>query len=182
METIKNIQDASGVDLATIDADAKALGDLKRANPSLTIFTPSSQFFSQVRQVVNLYVTAVPLAIVWPRSEADVSDIVKYVLARDIPLCVRAGGHDLYGRSMQDGVLVIDMRCMGKVEIADDNQTAIVQGGTFSGDLGRLLSEKGLYTTIGASASVSYAGFALFGGYGAMSGVYGLGSDNIISA
>jgi FAD/FMN-containing dehydrogenase len=181
MDVISNIKNEAGVDLATIDAEAKVLGDLKRANPSMTIFTPSSQFYSQVRQIQCLYVTDVPLAIVWPRSESDVSNIVKYALARDIPFCVRSGGHDLYGRSMQDGTLVIDMRCMDKVEITDDD-VVTVQGGALQGDLSRILSDKGLYTTTGACASVSYAGYAIFGGYGPSSGLHGMGSDNIIGA
>jgi FAD/FMN-containing dehydrogenase len=83
---------------------------------------------------------------------------------------------------MQDGMLVIDMRCMDKVEIADDNETVMVQGGALSGQVSQLLSEKGLFTTLGASALVSYAGFAMFGGYGAVSGTYGLGCDNIVHA
>lgn len=182
MEVISNIKNEAGVDIATIDAEANVLGDLKRANPWLTIFTPSSQFFSQVRQIQCLYVTDVPLAILWPRSESDVSKIVKYAVARQIPFCVRSGGHDLYGRSMQDGMLVIDMRCMDKVEVAADKKSVVVQGGACSGDMSQILSEKELFTTIGSSNSVSYAGFAISGGYGPVSGLYGMGSDNIIGA
>jgi FAD/FMN-containing dehydrogenase len=182
MEVIADIKNEPGVDLATIEAEAKVLSDLKRDNPSLAIFTPSSPFFAQVRQIQSLSITDVPLAIVWPRSEADVANIVKYAVAQDIAFCVRSGGHDYYGRSMQEGKLVIDLRCMNKVEIAGDNKTATVQGGTLTGSLNKMLSEKGLVTTLPAGASVSYAGFAIFGGYGPVSGTYGLGNDNIVGA
>jgi FAD/FMN-containing dehydrogenase len=88
----------------------------------------------------------------------------------------------MFGRSMQEGQLVIDLRCMNKVEIAHDGKTVLAQGGVYSGDIGQILSEKGLVTTLGACISVGYAGFAMFGGYGIVSGTYGMGCDNIVGA
>jgi FAD/FMN-containing dehydrogenase len=181
-ESIKAMKTEPGSDLKTIEADAATIVELKRMNPTLPIFTSSCPHFAKVREINCYTITNAPLAIVRPQSETDVATIVKYAVAQDIPFCVRSGGHDYYGRSMMNGTLVIDMRSMDKIEVVENGTAANVQGGTLMGDLSRHLGESGLATVIGSCDSVSYAGFALFGGYGLLSGEYGMGNDNILGA
>src|SRR5437762_14244277 len=101
-ESMKAMKTEPGANLKTIEADAANIAELKRTNPALPIFTSSSSHFAKVREINNYSITNVPLAIVRPQSEADVSAVVKYAVTQKIPFCVRSGGHDYYGRSMVD--------------------------------------------------------------------------------
>lgn len=71
---------------------------------------------------------------------------------------------------------------MRAVTIDPDARTAHVQGGATAGDLMEAGQKHGLATATGTISSVGMAGFTLGGGYGPLTGAYGLGADNLLSA
>jgi hypothetical protein len=120
------------------------------------------------------------LGVVRPQNRDEVASVLRFCLERNVEFTIRGGGHDCASRTLVDGALVIDMRDINHVVIAEDKKSAKVGGGILSGDLAKALGKDGLGTPTGTIASVGYTGWATLGGYGPLSSHYGLGVDQII--
>ncbi|KAF7534063.1 hypothetical protein G7Z17_g13423 [Cylindrodendrum hubeiense] len=179
-----SISGLEGASLTTIEADASSLLSILDKHPSLPIFTRSTSGFESVRQTCNSNVTTQPLAIVRPRTEAEVSSVVIHCVGHSprIRLAIRTGGHDMWERSLVEDGVVIDLRALDQVEVAEDKSSARIGGGIMGGALIRQLETLGLSTPTGFCTGVGYAGWALGGGYGVLQGKYGLGCDQILAA
>ncbi len=162
-----NLQGASR---STIESDASSLLPLLDTHPSLSIFTKSTPGFEEIRETCNSNITIQPLAIIRPRAEAEVSSIVSYCVNQTprIQLAIRAGGHDMYGRSLVEDGVVIDLREINFIKVSEDKSSVQIGGGTLSGPLLEELESLGLSTPSGFCTSVGYAGWALGGGYGVL--------------
>ncbi len=79
------------------------LAALRTAHPTLAIHTRGSGSYAQLRTPFNTAVAAQPLAIVRPTTEAEVASTVAACAAQGVSLSVRAGGHDMWGRSLAGG-------------------------------------------------------------------------------
>lgn len=145
------------------------------------IDTTSLEYESR-RKIYQLDNVATPHAIACPRNTEDVAALVRYSIEANIPITVRSGGHDVFGRSIVESALCIDMRAIDFVEIAEDKKSARIGGGIRFGKLAEDLSKDGLVCPLGAVPNVGYVGWASLGGYGSLSGQYGLGLDQIIGA
>ncbi|KAJ0129904.1 hypothetical protein HZ326_26994 [Fusarium oxysporum f. sp. albedinis] len=130
----------------------------------------------------NRSLNYLPLAIVRPTKADQVSKVVSFCTAQNIPLAVRSGGHDFYGRSLVDNGVVVDMRSLSSVNVADDQKSASVGGGVIAGDLQQALAKHGLFTPTGQAKTVGYVSWACGGGYGFYVGTYGFGVDQILGA
>ncbi|KAI5463644.1 hypothetical protein BGZ63DRAFT_462862 [Mariannaea sp. PMI_226] len=181
-----SIAQLTGASRETIEADAFSLLSLLDKHPSLSIFTRSTTGFQDVCQTYNINSDAAiqPLAVVRPCTEAEVSSIITHCSEHSprIPMAIRSGGHSMWGISLvQDGV-VIDLRALDQVEVAEDNLSVRIGGGITGGALNKKLESIGLCIPTGFCSSVGYAGWALGGGYGVLEGKYGLGCDQILAA
>ena len=107
---------------------------------------------------------------------------VRWARSHGLALSVRGGGHDLAGRALREGGVVIDCSQMRAVTIDPAARTAYAQGGATIGDLIGASREHGLATTTGTISSVGMAGLTLGGGYGPLMGAYGLVADTLLSA
>ncbi|RUS93620.1 6-hydroxy-D-nicotine oxidase [Dulcicalothrix desertica PCC 7102] len=134
-----------------------------------------------MRQLWNGRVKTQPAAIARCLTVQDVIHTVRWTRTHGLPLSVRAGGHDTAGRALSEGV-VIDLSQMKAVTVDPDQRTAHVQAGATIGDLIEATTQYGLVTATGNCSAVGMAGFTLGGGYGPLTGAYGLGVDNLLSA
>ncbi len=169
---------------ATVEADASHLLPLLDKHQSLTIFTRSHPNFEDICQTCNKAITITPLAVVRPRTEAEVSSVIIHC-AESVPrtlLSIRAGGHDNFGRGLVENGVVIDLRAMDHIDVTEDGSSARIGGGVTGGTLLKYLDALGLATPTGLCTGVGYAGWALGGGYGVLQGKYGLGCDQILAA
>jgi FAD/FMN-containing dehydrogenase len=172
----------SGDTRAVLESDAPLLVGLLEAFPTLTILTTSNPHFEEVRKVYNLVQTAQPLAIVRPTSEEDIVATVRFCTDHEISVAIRGGGHDMWGRCLVPGGVVIDMRAINQIKVSSDRTSAQIGGGVLAGDLLSTLEAQGLVTPTGFCSTVGYTGWATGGGYGVVEGAYGLGVDQILSA
>jgi len=86
-----------------------------------------------------------PIGVVFPRSTADVSAVVEYCAAREIPVLPRGGGTSLAGQAVNEAVVLDFTRHMNDVLAIDaDDRRARVQAGTILGDLNRAAGAHGL--------------------------------------
>lgn len=144
--------------------------------------TPASPAYSKKREIFQLANQATPRAIFCPRNADEVAALVRLCKRCNIPFTIRSGGHDLQGRCIIQNAICIDMRDLNSVEVSSDRKTAKIGGGILMEKLLQDLSGKELITPFGSIPSVGYFGWASLGGYGSLSGQWGLGVDQIVSA
>jgi FAD/FMN-containing dehydrogenase len=122
-----------------------------------------------------------PRAIVHCQTAQDVQAAIHAARGCDLPLSVRGGGHDWQGRALCDG-LVIDLSDMNRVDLYLENGTARVGGGTQASGLLNTIEPFGMAAVTGSCGAVGMAGLTLGGGYGPLTGRYGLALDNLLGA
>ena len=150
--------------------------------PTIQYATPNSPKYSNLRATYSLDNPAVPLAIVRPKNAEEVAATVRFARANGIKPVVRSGGNSLFGKSMIQGALIIDMRDIAYININDSKTSATIGGGIRFSDLAEVLTKEGLATALGTIPFIGYAGWSTYGGYGPFSAQYGLGCDNILGA
>lgn len=164
------------------DTKLPALESFLQNFPTIKYISPVSPEYPTARKVFKSDRPDNPLAIVQPQSPSDLCALIKYAKSQSLQFTIRCGGHNLEGRVLVEGALLIDIRALNAVTIAPDRQTATVQGGILQEELGNKLWAEGLATPIGSIPSVGYVGWATYGGYGPFSGHWGLGVDQILGA
>lgn len=134
------------------------------------------------RRIWNGAVSARPGVIVRCADPAEVGTAVLAAREFGVPLAVRGGGHDWAGRALSDGGLTIDLSGLRRVEVDPVAKVAEVAGGATAADLAAAAQPFGLTAATGSAGSVGMAGLTLGGGYGPLSGRFGLALDNLLSA
>jgi FAD/FMN-containing dehydrogenase len=146
------------------------------------LLLPEDTAYEQVRQLWNGKVKTRPAAIARCLNVQDVIHTVRWTRAHGLPLSVRGAGHEIFGRSLRENGIVIDLSQMRAVTIDPVTRTARIQAGATAGDLMEAAQNYGLATATGTISSVGMAGLTLGGGYGSLVGAYGLVADNLLSA
>ena len=94
---------------------------------------------------------------------------------------MRGGGHNVAGRAVSDGGVMIDLAVMKGIHVDPQTRTARAQGGATWHEFNRETAAHGLATTGGAISTTGVAGLTLGGGLGWLMGVHGLSVDNLVS-
>ena len=117
-----------------------------------------------------------------PTSAEEVSVVVKYAAQHGLEVAVKGGGHSTAGVSSTDGGILIDLQSrMRKVTVDEDKKQLHVQGGALWSDVDNAAWAYGLATVGGTVADTGVGGLTLGGGYGVLSGAYGLVIDNTVA-
>jgi FAD/FMN-containing dehydrogenase len=156
------------------------LNDL-RASLSGPVLALGDAGFEDARLVHNGYIDCTPAAIARCFTVADVVDAVRFARRAGLEITVRGGGHNVAGRAVCDGGLMIDLSAMKGIFVDPKYKTARVQGGVTWGELNRATQVHGLATTGGIISTTGVAGLTLGGGLGWLMGKYGLAIDNLRS-
>ncbi len=163
--------------ISTIDGEAlEALA----AAFSGTILQPGDEGYDDARRVHNGLIDRRPAIIARCAGTADIQDAVKLARASGLEISVRGGGHNVAGRAVAEGGLMIDLSPMRGIHVDPTAQTARAQGGVLWSELNREAHAHGLAVTGGAISSTGIAGFTLGGGLGWLMAKHGLGADNLI--
>jgi FAD/FMN-containing dehydrogenase len=141
---------------------------------------PEDSTFDELRQVHNGLIDKRPALLASCRGTADVAAAVRFAVAEGLEIAVRGGGHNVSGRSVLDGGLVIDLSLMRGVDVDPAAKLARVQGGALWADVNREAAVHGLGVTGGAVSSTGVGGYTLGGGLGWLMGMYGLAADNLV--
>lgn len=127
--------------------------------------------------------TGSQLAVVQPRIPEDVSATIKYCVAKGIPFVAVGGGHSTSQSNCTDNGIAIDLRTNMKLVTVDPAaKTIAAQGGANWQEVDEAGAEHGLATVGGTVNHTGIGGLSLGGGYGWLSGKYGLTCDNMVSA
>lgn len=122
-----------------------------------------------------------PFVIVMCESTAEVQQAYKTAIHYNLPVRVRAGGHDHAGECSGDNVVLIDVTGI-KTFSLDDKGVASIGAGYRFYQLTPKLAEKDRMIAHGTCATVGLAGFVQGGGWGPWTRKYGMCCEYLIGA
>ncbi len=146
------------------------------------VLEPSDVGYDAARQVHNGLIDKRPALIARCQGTADVIDAVNLAREEGLEVAVRGGGHNVSGRCVTDGGLMIDLQPMKGVHVDPKARTVRAQGGLTWAEYNRAAHARGLATTGGVVSTTGIAGLTLGGGLGWLMGKYGMAVDNLRSA
>ena len=119
-----------------------------------------------------------------PTVVSDIPPVLAYAAAQSPPheVAVKGGGAHSSTWASSDGGIVIDLCRLNKVTLADDRKSIVVQGGALWGDVYEVTSQAQVDIVGSPLWFVGVGGFTLGGGYGPLSGKFGLAIDNLLAA
>jgi len=117
--------------------------------------------------------------VVYAASAEDISTTILFCRAHSIEIAVCGGKHSTSGASSSTG-LVIDLAKMREVAVDSTAKTVTAQGGAVWKDVDEAVAEYGLAVVGGTVNHTGIGGLTLGGGYGWLSGSYGLVVDNLL--
>ena len=161
--------------------DAERIEEISRSL-SGTLLLPQHEAYEDARRVHNGLIDKRPAVIVRCRGTADVVAAIELAHETGLEISVRGGGHNVAGRAVAEGGLMIDLAEMKGIHVDPVGRTARAQAGVVWRELNREAHVHGLATTGGAISTTGIAGFTLGGGLGWLMSRYGLAADNLLSA
>jgi FAD/FMN-containing dehydrogenase len=145
------------------------------------VLSPGSDGYEDARRVHNGMVDRRPAVIVRCRSTDDVVAAIRFARENGTEISVRGGGHNVAGRAVADGALMIDLAEMKSVWVDPEQGIVTAQGGLTWAELNSATAEHGLAVTGGAISTTGIAGLTLGGGLGWLMAKYGLAADNLVA-
>ncbi len=166
--------------MATTEATGAEQLDGLRAGFSGSVLEPGSEEYDNARRIHNGLIDRRPALIASCQNTADIADAIRFARASDLEICVRGGGHNVAGRAVADGALMIDLSPMKGIRVDPAARTVRAQGGVIWRELNRETAAHGLAVTGGAISTTGIAGLTLGGGLGWLMAKYGLAADNLL--
>jgi FAD/FMN-containing dehydrogenase len=145
------------------------------------VLGPEDAKYDDARALYNGLIDRRPALIVRCRTQDDVVAALAVARQAGLEVSIRGGGHNVAGRAVTDGGLMIDLAEMKGIAIDPDNATATAEGGVIWGELNAAAGEHGLAVTGGLISTTGIAGYTLGGGLGWLMGKYGLAADNLLA-
>ena len=97
----------------TIEAAVEVLGEVL----SGPVLAPGDRGYDEVRRVHNGLIDRHPAVIARCVHTADVVDAVNFGRSEGLEISVRGGGHNVAGRAVTDGGLMIDLSLMKGIHV-----------------------------------------------------------------
>ena len=144
------------------------------------LLRPGDDGYDDARAIHNGMIDKHPGLIARCANTADVVDAVTLARETGAELSVRGGGHNVAGRAVTDGGVMIDLAPMGGIHVDPAARTVRAQPGLTWRQFDRATALFGLATTGGQVSSTGIAGLTLGGGLGWLMGRYGLTVDNLL--
>ena len=163
--------------ISTIDA---GLLETLTGTFSGTVLLPDDDGYDDARGVQNGLIDRRPALIARCQGAADIADAIGIARSSRLEISVRGGGHNVAGRAVADGGVMIDLSPMKGIHVDPAARTVRAQGGVVWSELNREAHAHGLAVTGGAISSTGIAGYTLGGGLGWLMAKHGLGADNLI--
>src|SRR5262245_66043327 len=161
--------------------DSTSITDLS-VRFSGVLLRPDHSGYDEVRRVPKRLIDRRPALIAGCVSNADIVVAVNFARTHGLELAVRGGGHNVAGRAVCEGGLMLDLSLMKGIHVDPVRCTARAQGGVTWREFNRETQAYGLATTGGVISTTGIAGLTLGGGLGWLMAKHGLAMDNLLSA
>ena len=145
------------------------------------LLAPLDPGYDEARAVHNGLIDKRPSLIVRAHTSQDVVAALAAARVAGLEVSVRGGGHNVAGRAVTDGGLMIDLAEMRAISVDPERKTVTAQGGATWGELNDATGAYGLAVTGGAVSTTGIAGLTLGGGLGWLMGKHGLAADNLLA-
>lgn len=152
-----------------------------RAQFSGEVVGPDDAGYDEARAVHNGYIDKRPALVARCANTADIADAVRFARSEGLEISTRGGGHNVAGRAVTEGGVMIDLARMRGSYVDPARRRARVQGGATWNDYNRATYQHGLATTGGVVSTTGVAGLTLGGGIGWLMGRYGMAVDLLTS-
>jgi FAD/FMN-containing dehydrogenase len=152
------------------------------SSTSAALFTPQDAGYDATIKRWSMAASKPAGLSVQPTSAHEVSLVVRYAAEHNLDIAVKGGGHSTAGVSSTDGGVLLDMEKMRGVRYDSEKKVLVVQGGANWGDVDQEGFKHGVATVGGTVADTGVGGLTLGGGYGWLSGQYGLTIDVLVEA
>jgi hypothetical protein len=143
------------------------------------LFLPSDPQYETARRIWNGMVARRPGLIARCADVADVQAAVRTASAANVLTAVRCGGHSLAGFSTCDGGMVIDLSNMRQIAVEPHARKCRFAGGCLLGTVDDATQQEGLAFPSGVVSHTGASGLVLGGGFGWLTRLHGLSSDNV---
>lgn len=147
-----------------------------------TLLKPGDAGYDDARRIHNGMIDKHPAVIARCTSTADVVDAVRLGREAGGEVAVRGGGHNVAGKAVTEGGVMIDLAPMRDITVDPATRTLRAQPGVTWAEFNDAAAAHGLATTGGQVSSTGIAGLTLGGGFGWLMGKHGLAIDNLVSA
>ncbi len=155
--------------------------DALRAALRGSLVLPADPGYEVARTLWNGMLDRRPAAAVRAAGAGDVIQAVNFARENRLLLAVKGGGHNIAGKAVCDGGLMIDLSPMKSVHVDPASKRARVEPGALLSDFDRETQAFGLSTPTGINSTTGMAGLTLGGGFGWQSRKRGLTVDNLIA-
>jgi FAD/FMN-containing dehydrogenase len=166
--------------VVTTTYDSALAADLT-AQLTGSVLRPEDAEYDGARALYNGLIDRRPVLIVRCRTTDDVVAALAFARSAGLEVSIRGGGHNVAGRAVTEGGVMIDLAEMKGIVIDPERRTATAQGGVLWGELNGAAAEHGLAVTGGVVSSTGIAGYTLGGGLGWLMAKYGLATDNLLA-
>ncbi|HEY1777973.1 MAG TPA: FAD-binding oxidoreductase [Solirubrobacteraceae bacterium] len=146
------------------------------------VLRPGDAGYDEARRIHNGMVDKRPAVIVRCRSAEDVAAAIANARESGLEVSVRGGGHNVAGRAVCEGGLMVDLSQMKDTDVDPEARTVRAQPGLNWGELNAATQAHGLAVTGGTISTTGIAGLTLGGGFGWLMGKFGFAADNLIAA
>ncbi|HMM40848.1 MAG TPA: FAD-binding oxidoreductase [Thermomicrobiales bacterium] len=134
------------------------------------------------REVFNAAIDRYPAIFVQVADATDVATALSFARMHDMPVAARGGGHSTPGYGLVDEGMVIDLSLRKDVEVDVERRIARAGSGLRAGEYVAATEAYGLVSPVGDAAHTGLAGLTLGGGYGWLTGKYGMVIDSLVAA
>ena len=146
-----------------------------------SVLGPGDTGYDTARTVHNGLIDRRPALIVRTRTRCDVVTALAFAREAGLEVSVRGGGHNVAGRAVTDGGVMIDLAELTGIAIDPHESTATADGGVTWAALNEAAAVHGLAVTGGAVSGTGIAGYTLGGGLGWLMSKHGLAADNLLA-
>ncbi|KAF8860484.1 FAD-binding domain-containing protein [Acephala macrosclerotiorum] len=166
--------------MATNTSNAELIKELEKSLKNSRIVTPNSEDYAASIQRWSEVAERNAGIIVFVASAEEISTTLLLAQKHGIEISVSGGRHSSSGASSIVGGLVVDLFEMRQVRVDPATKTLSVQGGALWKDVDVAAAMHGLATVGGTINHTGVGGLTLGGGFGWLSGRYGLTIDNLL--
>jgi FAD/FMN-containing dehydrogenase len=143
---------------------------------------PADASYDEARALFSAMIDKKPAVIARCSSPADVATVIAFAREHDLPLAIRAGGHNGGGLGSVDDGIVIDLSLLKAISVDVETRTVRVGGGALWGEVDAATQPHDLAVPSGIISTTGVAGLTLGGGHGYLTRRHGLTVDNLLSA
>ncbi|HEY8596509.1 MAG TPA: FAD-binding oxidoreductase [Devosiaceae bacterium] len=142
---------------------------------------PDSQDYDALRALPLANWDRKPALIARVADPQDIAAALEYARTTGTEVAVRSGGHSTGGFGACAGGIVIDVRDLTSLEIAEDLSSVWVGSGLTAGEVTLAVEKHGVIVGFGDSATVGVGGLTVGGGIGYLTRKHGLTIDSLLA-